>query len=150
MKWSETNNNLFSYGEDWLKVQCGSADLFLGGGIAVEFNNYKHVKIELIRYCNECDYDPVIGDCFIFEDTCTLITKEKVYHKPTYETIKMALERLKEVLNTAREDNITIDKLAFPKIGCGIDSLEWKKVKQIILDIFKDEEVEIVFSYYQP
>lgn len=37
-----------------------------------------------------------------------------------------------------------MSKLAIPKIGCGIDKLEWEKVKKILYDVFDGEMVEIV------
>lgn len=39
-------------------------------------------------------------------------------------------------------NNVT--KLAIPKIGCGIDKLEWIKVKEILYDVFDGDVVEIV------
>lgn len=31
-----------------------------------------------------------------------------------------------------------------PKIGCGLDRLQWDKVKEIIINTFKDIDLEIV------
>lgn len=31
-----------------------------------------------------------------------------------------------------------------PKIGCGIDRLNWKKVSEIIKEIFEDVDIEII------
>lgn len=35
-------------------------------------------------------------------------------------------------------------KLAMPKIGCGIDRLDWDKVQEIIKDVFRNTDVEIL------
>lgn len=35
-------------------------------------------------------------------------------------------------------------KLAMPRIGCGLDKLEWSKVKAIIEEVFADTDVEIL------
>lgn len=41
-----------------------------------------------------------------------------------------------------------VSKLAIPQIGCGIDKLEWSKVKQLLHDVFEGEAVEItVYSF---
>lgn len=37
-----------------------------------------------------------------------------------------------------------VTKLAMPKIGCGLDILEWNKVSEIIKDVFKDTDIEIL------
>lgn len=36
-----------------------------------------------------------------------------------------------------------VSKLAIPKLGCGIDRLEWAKVKNLLYDVFDGETVEI-------
>ncbi len=37
--------------------------------------------------------------------------------------------------------------LAMPKIGCGLDKLQWSKVREIICDVFKDVDIEILVCY---
>jgi O-acetyl-ADP-ribose deacetylase (regulator of RNase III) len=37
-----------------------------------------------------------------------------------------------------------INKVAMPIIGCGLDRLQWNKVSEIIKDIFKDTDIEIL------
>jgi len=37
-----------------------------------------------------------------------------------------------------------IKKLAMPRIGCGLDKLQWSMVREIIIDIFKDTDCKIV------
>jgi O-acetyl-ADP-ribose deacetylase (regulator of RNase III) len=36
-----------------------------------------------------------------------------------------------------------VNHLAMPRIGCGLDGLEWDKVKLIIQRVFKQTECEI-------
>jgi hypothetical protein len=36
-----------------------------------------------------------------------------------------------------------------PKIGCGLDKLDWSKVRSIIEDIFEDVDCEIVVMYLE-
>lgn len=44
-----------------------------------------------------------------------------------------------------------IDKLAIPRIGCGIDGLEWDKVSAVLQKVFGDQRVEItVYNYVPP
>ena len=35
-------------------------------------------------------------------------------------------------------------KLAMPKIGCGLDRLDWDEVYDIICEVFEDTDVEIL------
>ena len=37
-----------------------------------------------------------------------------------------------------------VSKLAMPKIGCGLDKLDWKDVKQQIMYCFQDTDIEIL------
>ena len=41
-------------------------------------------------------------------------------------------------------ENLNITKLAMPKIGSGLDRLDWEKVKEIIQDVFDDSDIEIL------
>ena len=35
-------------------------------------------------------------------------------------------------------------KIAMPHIGCGLDRLEWPKVRNIIQEVFHDDGIEIL------
>lgn len=37
-----------------------------------------------------------------------------------------------------------INKIAMPLIGCGLDRLQWEKVSEIVQEVFKDIDIEIV------
>jgi O-acetyl-ADP-ribose deacetylase (regulator of RNase III) len=39
------------------------------------------------------------------------------------------------------ENDIT--KLAMPRIGAGLDKLDWEQVKEVIEDVFEDTDIEI-------
>lgn len=41
-----------------------------------------------------------------------------------------------------------VTKVALPRIGCGLDGLEWDKVKDILHEVFGNESVEIVVYNY--
>ena len=40
-----------------------------------------------------------------------------------------------------------IKKLVMPKIGCGLDKLQWNTVKENIIKIFNDTDIEILICY---
>jgi hypothetical protein len=69
-----------------------------------------------------------------------LVTKERYFHKPTYLSLTTALEDMNRTWLRMHNDI----KLAMPKIGCGLDKLEWDKVKEIILSVFGKTDFEIL------
>lgn len=68
-----------------------------------------------------------------------LVTKSKYWHKPTYESLTQAVVSMRVV---CLEEGITA--LAMPQIGCGLDKLQWGRVREIIKDVFADTDMEIV------
>lgn len=43
-----------------------------------------------------------------------------------------------------------VNKLAIPRIGCGLDGLVWQKVKDLLQEVFKDTRIEIIVYNYMP
>jgi hypothetical protein len=39
---------------------------------------------------------------------------------------------------------LSVTKLAMPKVGCGLDKLSWPNVYDIICDVFKNTDVDIL------
>ena len=124
-------------------VQCISADFGMGKGIAVEFNKRFDMKNKVIEKYGQGNYDTV-GKCIYVDDipVLNLVTKVRYWNKPSYSTIETALFNLRK---TAELNNI--HQLAMPRIGCGLDGLEWDKVKNIISDIFNDSNIDIIVCY---
>ena len=67
-----------------------------------------------------------------------LITKEKYWNKPTYETLGSSLRAMKEHCDA---NNITT--VSMPRIGCGLDGLQWSKVSDQIRDIFGSSNITV-------
>ena len=40
-----------------------------------------------------------------------------------------------------------VNEIATPKIGCGLDKLEWPKVEKIIKEVFGDTDMQIKVYY---
>lgn len=136
--------DLFSFSEEYYLAHCISADFAMGRGIAVEFNrrfNMKNILTDKYypEYLNYFISNNIKGDCILKNRVLNLITKERYYEKPTYESMRLALIRM---LECCQEHNIS--KVAMPTIGCGLDKLEWAKVHNMIVDIFKNTDMEIV------
>ena len=82
-----------------------------------------------------------MGKCIITHPgpVATLITKEKYWKKPDYDTLRLALIALKKETIEKR-----IEMLVMPRIGCGLDRLDWGKVKDVLWDTFKDMNICII------
>lgn len=121
----EIKGDLFT--SDTPLAHCVSSDLVMGKGIAVRFSELFGGKDELKKQSLK------IGDVawlffngrykFIYY----LITKEKYWHKPTYSSLRQCLINLNKL---CLQHNIK--EISIPKLGCGLDKLEWDKVKKII------------------
>jgi len=74
----------------------------------------------------------------LIDKVFNLITKEKYWHKPTYSDLHSSLEKMKNICLEKQ-----IKKVAMPKIGCGLDKLNWHHVKKTLNDVFKDVDIEI-------
>ena len=118
-------------------AHCISADFALGAGIAKIFDQVYNMRFKLFRRYDNYQYNG--GDALLIDNVFNLVTKPKCYHKPTYEAVKQSLEMMREQM-----EFLDITKLAMPKIGCGLDRLEWDKVYDIICEVFEDTDVEIV------
>ena len=112
----ETYSDLFSASEDFCLVHCVSRDFHMGKGIALEFRNRFGRVNELLAQ------NPNIGGfavlCANNQYVFYLVTKERYFHKPSYEDLRNSLENMK---NFCIANNL--NKIAMPKIGCGLDRL---------------------------
>lgn len=129
--------DLFTMPQGYYLAHCISADFALGAGIAKTFDNVYNMRFKLFR-----NYDNYVyrgGDALLVDNVFNLVTKAKCFQKPTYESLREALEMMKEHL-----DFLGATKLAMPKIAAGLDRLEWSKVYDIICEVFEDMDIEIV------
>lgn len=135
---TEVHQDLFTVPKDYALVHCISADYALGAGIAKEFAKRGVKEVLKDSYKTPVGKTaPTHATDWVME--FNLVTKEKYYYKPTYDTLHSALVHMKLYCNLWK-----IKKLAMPRIGCGLDRLQWDKVKQIIEEVFFDTDVEIL------
>lgn len=141
MKFYVIKGDLFTSPETVALVHCISSDFAMGAGIAKIFTN-KGVKDNLLKTYPRNNWHNH-GYCLrakMAERTVyNLVTKDKYWHKPTYDTLTQALTDLKDC---CRQDNIK--NIAMPAIGCGLDRLEWSNVENIIKKIFDDTDINIL------
>ena len=119
-------------------VHCISRDCEMGLGIAKTFKEkFSNMKQTLLKMLKEEKYKN--SKSILYENKVfNLITKEKYWQKPTYSSLKNSLLELKE---QCLKNNIKI--LAMPRIACGLDKLEWTKVKMLLNDVFSETEITI-------
>ena len=141
MKYEEIHRNLFTMDKKYVLVQAISLDCEMGKGIAVEFDKkFKGMKSYLK---NEIKKNSLKFPITILykgkQDVFNLITKRIYNGKPTYNTIGQCIKQMADI---CIQENIKY--LAMPKIGCGLDRLQWGEVREIIQSYFKDIDIEII------
>ena len=115
---------------------CISADCKLGKGIAKKFrekfghmNKLRNMETEvggvsIIKIENRYIYN--------------LVTKDRYFQKPRYINLESSLIKMRK---HAIENGIK--KIDMPKIGCGLDKLNWYRVRDIIMKVFYNYGIEI-------
>lgn len=142
MYYHEEKQNLLLLPQGWAIAHCISADFALGAGVAKQIDDVFNMREMLNLH-----WGPISGYedqwdapcCLPCMNVFNLVTKEKYYHRPTLESLRSALEELMEFVV-----ELGIKKLAMPKIGCGLDRLNWDDVSVMIQEIFLECDVEIM------
>lgn len=134
----EIFGDLFGAPDNFYFVHCISADFALGVGIAKEFSQRKNMREKLNIKYGLLDKVSLVGSALLVDDTFNLVTKYRYFQKPTYRTLKESLIDLKD-----KCISLGVNNLAMPRIGCGLDRLNWVHVKKIISDVFSDTDIKI-------
>ncbi|NXA06893.1 OARD1 deacetylase, partial [Sapayoa aenigma] len=132
----EVKGDLFSCPRSDALAHCISEDCRMGAGIAVLFKKKFGGVQELLDQQKKTGEVAVLqrDDRYIYY----LITKKKVSHKPTYENMRKSLEAMKtHCLHNGVTD------ISMPRIGCGLDGLEWDKVSAILGEVFENTDIKI-------
>ncbi|XP_048872289.1 ADP-ribose glycohydrolase OARD1 isoform X2 [Brienomyrus brachyistius] len=128
--------DLFSCPPQEALAHCISEDCRMGAGIAVLFKKQFGGVSELKAQNKKT------GECAVLmrhnRFVYYLITKKKANHKPTYESLRQSLVAMR---THCRENRVT--SLSIPRIGCGLDRLNWAKVSVMIEEVFQDSNIQI-------
>jgi O-acetyl-ADP-ribose deacetylase (regulator of RNase III) len=111
-------------------------DLSMSKGIAVEFKK-RFGGVEELKKQNKAIGEVAtleLDHRFVFY----MITKEKYFHKPTYASFESSLTNLRD-----KAINLGVKHIAMPKIGCGLDKLDWSRVSDMIKRLFKSSGIQI-------
>lgn len=146
MTYRETKGDLFTAPSESLLAHCISADFALGAGIAKVFAEKYNVRKLLNLSSAKGEWNGT-GYCALVSSSCkgkemwkvaNLVTKEKCWQKPTYQTLRDSLLALSDICKSQG-----FQELAMPLIGCGLDGLEWSRVSAMIQEVFKNSSVNI-------
>jgi O-acetyl-ADP-ribose deacetylase (regulator of RNase III) len=131
MVYRETRKDLFTVNRNkYSFAHCISKDCKMGAGIAVKMKGVFNL------FTLKANIFPSV---IFYNNVYNLVTKDKFYDKPTYESLEATLILMKDLAVKNRTK-----KIAMPKIGCGLDRLDWKIVKELIQRTFKDTNIEIL------
>lgn len=134
--WHE-RGDLFEVGADWSMCHCISKDLSLSAGIAVDFKK-EFGGIDVLK-----SQQLEVGGVGVLKKkeryVYHLVTKNKHGGKPSMQSLEASLCAMK-----AHISKEGVRKLAMPKMGCGLDRLQWSNVEDVVLRVFDDVDIEII------
>lgn len=141
MIFNEVQKDLFTVPQGYYLAHCISGDYALGAGIAKAFDQVYNMRFKLHRdyAIPEGEKYANVGRALLVDNVFNLVTKQRCFHKPTYDTLYETLVDMKEQC-----ENFDIEKIAMPLIGCGLDRLDWEQVKDVIEDVFGETDIEIL------
>lgn len=126
----DMKGDLFSFCKDMPIAHCIDATAKMGKGIAVDVAKRFPKPSPSSRFCAKRTINDAGEVCY------HLITKYFHFDKPTYESLSQALCGLALMLKRDR-----VSRIAIPRLGCGLDRLDWAKVRPLIERTLKDTVV---------
>ena len=147
---TELNGDLFDCPREYSLAHCISADVVMGKGIAKTFVEVYGRKSDIASQGKDTGEVAVLNIASEGEPArfvYNLVTKLNCNDKPTYNDLKRSLEAMRS--HCYSHDVVN---LAMPRIGCGLDLLEWTEVRKILQVVFNSPEssVEEIQVYTLP
>lgn len=134
MSFSEEYGDLFDIENDYALAHSVGSDFIMGNGISFEFKKRYGNEDWLLQNSEGVGTSLLLPKEVVGKNIFYLITKKwSRYSKPEYIDIKNSIINMFEL---AKENNIT--KIAMPKIGCGLDGLDWDIIKNYIIKYIPD------------
>ena len=66
------------------------------------------------------------------------ITEARSFHKPTYKALRAPLEAMQR-----HAESNNVQRISLPQIGCGLDKLDWQKVRKLIHEVFQPTSIDL-------
>lgn len=149
---------------NYVTAQCISEDCAMGAGVVLAFRKvFPGLKAACINHIEMANLDISRGllnrnnvySPYRHKDSNGVVynmyTKKRYWHKAGKGiSYQQYLQNLEESLFLVKAMMISNNenKLAMPKIGCGLDHCTWSDVKEIIFKVFSDTDFEIVICEY--
>jgi len=141
MRYQEVKQDLFEVDSSYSLAHCISQDYAMGKGIALTFQERFPEMKKTIQ-----QNKTAIGQIALYEDgdrfILNIMTKESYWHKPSKNIFEFAVRSLKRVCEVNG-----IKRLAMPRIGSGLDRLDWETNREVIQKIFSNTDIEILVCY---
>lgn len=115
-------------------LHCISSDYALGAGFALEIEKRFHIR-ETLKQIGSYNYP----DCLVVNNVINMVTKGGYWTKPTYKSFNIALEMVRDYCNMTG-----ITQLIMPKIGCGLDKLNWTTCRKSIEEILVSSGIDCI------
>lgn len=131
--------NLMTVPQGYTLAHCISADCALGAGVAKQIDEAYSMRETLKKGAEQIKGGIPWPSCVGVSNVMNLVTKGRCFHKPTLDALREALKHMRKAVET-----YNIKKIAMPKIGCGLDRLDWEDVEPMIHEIFDDLDIEIM------
>lgn len=132
----EESGDLFNAPTEYSLAHCISQDVKMSQGVALLFRR-KFGNVDVLRSQHSKIHEVMHirkENRYIFH----MVTKMKYWQKPSLEDMYLTLQNLRAVCQ-----ELHIFKVAMPKIGIGLDQLDWSSVKKMICFIFRESNIEI-------
>lgn len=144
MTYKEIKKDLFDVPVYYHLAHCINGNYTLGAGIAREFADRMNMqnRLKWTYLIAEGEQAKYIGKALLVGNVFNLVTKAFHFNKPTYESLYSALKSMHEQCKV-----LGIKYLVMPKIGCGLDGLDWNKVSKMIKEVFSDLDINILVCY---
>ncbi|XP_020616520.1 O-acetyl-ADP-ribose deacetylase 1-like isoform X1 [Orbicella faveolata] len=124
-------------------AHCVSADFDMTDGIANKFRKKYGTYEDLIRKGLYFQQARQVGDIAVLERNESsfvyyLMTRENWWDHATPSSMRACLEQLR-----IHCQEHGVDKLTIPRLGTGVDKIDWPFVRRILEDVFKDTDISI-------
>lgn len=129
--------DLFTAPQGYYLAHCISGDCSLGAGVAKQMDIAFDLKAKLQRESSTGWLQT--GKCYLIATVFSLVDKETRRDSADYGYLEDALYDMKEIALAKG-----IKKIAIPKLGCGMDKLDWAEVYDYIVQVFADTDIEFL------